>query len=116
MMRKVLSQEGSWNVVDNRFLQIYPIPVIDDVVIVQYRAINSETIQPAYRNFIQKYALAVGKTVLGQVRGKYTNLPSPGGGATLNGAALIDEGTKEIDRLEEELRNEIEEPPTFTCY
>jgi hypothetical protein len=116
MMRKVLSQEGSWNVVDNRFLQIYPIPVMNDTVIVQYRAINSNTIQPAYRNFVQKYAVAVAKTVLGQVRGKYTNLPSPGGGATLNGAALIDEGNKEIVKLEEELRNEIEEPPTFTCY
>ena len=116
MMRKVLSQEGSWNVVDNRFLQIYPIPVMNDTVIVQYRAINSNTIQPAYRNWIQKYAVAVSKTVLGQVRGKYTNLPSPGGGATLNGASLIDEGNKEILKLEEELRTEVEEPPTFTCY
>tara|TARA_R110002051_G_scaffold163760_1_gene234978 strand:+ start:363 stop:1223 length:861 start_codon:yes stop_codon:yes gene_type:complete len=116
MMRKVLSQEGSWNVVDNKFLQIYPMPVMNDTVIVQYRSVNSETIQPAYRNFIQKYAVAVAKTVLGQVRGKYTNLPSPGGGATLNGAALIQEGTQEMTKLEEELRTELEEPPTFTCY
>jgi hypothetical protein len=116
MMRKVLSQEGSWNVVNNKYLQIYPMPVLNDTVIIQYRALDSDTIQPAYRNWIQKYALAVAKTVLGQVRGKYTNLPSPGGGATLNGASLVEEGNKDVARLEEELRMEVEEPPTFTCY
>jgi hypothetical protein len=116
MMRKVLSQEGSFNVIDNRLLQIYPVPEIDSEVIVEYRALNSNNIQPAYRNWIQKYALAISKTVLGQIRGKYTNLPSPGGGATLNGAALIDEGAKEMERLEEQLLHEIEEPPVFTTY
>jgi len=116
MMRKVLSQEGSFNVLDNRILQIYPVPAVNQEVIVEYRALNSNTIQPAYRNWIQKFALAVCKTVLGQIRGKYTNLPSPGGGATLNGAALIAEGEKEMERLEKELLDQIEEPPTFTCY
>ena len=116
MMRKVLSQEGSWNVIDNRCLQIYPIPVVSDTVIVEYRALNSDTIQPAYRNWIQKFALAVSKTVLGQIRGKYVTLPSPGGGATLNGDKLIAEGEKEMERLEQELISQIEDPPCFTAY
>jgi len=116
MMRKVLSQEGSWNVIDNRMLQIYPMPEVNDTVIVEYRALNSDTIQPAYRNWVQKFALAVSKTVLGQIRGKYATLPSPGGGATLNGDKLVAEGEQEMQRLEQELITQIEEPPTFTCY
>ena len=71
---------------------------------------------PYYKNWIQRYALAVAKGILGEIRGKYTSLPSPGGGATLNGADLAAQILQEKALLKEELLSEIEEPPVFTLF
>ena len=54
--------------------------------------------------------------MLGVIRGKYDSLPSPGGGARLNGEAMSREGAEEQDKLMEELIMEIEEPPAFTVF
>ncbi len=117
MMRKVLGQDGSFDVLNNQYLQIYPVPsTTDQTVIVQYRALDSNTIHPAYKVFIQRYALALAKQVLGQIRGKYKTLPGPGGGAQLNGDALLQQSEKELDLLEKQLLSEFEEPPGFTLY
>ena len=116
-IRKVLGQEGTFNVLNNEYLQIHPIPVQNgQKVIVVYRAVDSNTIHPAYRNWIQRYALAVAKGILGEIRGKYVTLPSPGGGAQLNGPELKQESAQEKALLEEELRNELEEPPAITAF
>ena len=115
-MRKILSNEGTWDVVNGNILQLYPTPESNTDVILEYRALDSNTIAPAYRNWIQKYALALSKITLGDIRGKYRSLPSPGGGAVLNGAEIKAEGVAERDRLEEELRLELEEPPVFTMF
>ena len=116
-LRKVLGQEGSWEVINNKYLQLYPTPVTTpQQVIVEYRAIDSNTIHPAYRVWIQKYTLAIARGILGEVRGKYASIPGPGGGAGLNGSALIQQSEKEKTALEEQLRLEIEEPPGFTTF
>ena len=117
MIRKQLSQEGSWDIINNQYVQIYPMPVVTpDPVIVQYRALDSGTIHPAYKNWIQQYSLACAKGVLGEIRGKYKALPSPGGGAMLNGDALIQQSVAEKKDLYDQLLHEIEEPPVFTTY
>jgi len=117
MIRKVLGQEGSFDVVNNQYIQVYPMPVLaDQEVIIEYRALDSGTMHPAYKNFIQKYALACSKGVLGEIRGKYQSLPSPGGGAVLNGKDLIQASEKEKKDLEEALISEFEEPPRFSTY
>ena len=54
--------------------------------------------------------------ILGQIRGKFAQLPSPQGGATLNGPALISEGTAEQEKLIQELLTEIEEPAALTMF
>lgn len=116
MIRKILSQEGSWDIINGNILQLYPTPVFNEPVVLVYRALDSATMHPFYKNWIQRYALAVSKGILGEIRGKYTSLPSPGGGATLNGKILSDQSEKEKQALKEELLNEIEEPPTFTMF
>jgi hypothetical protein len=117
MMRKILGQDGSFDIVNNQYLQIYPVPATtDQSVIVQYRAIDSSTIHPAYKNFIQRYALALAKSILGQIRGKYKTLPGPGGGAQLNGELLMQQSEKEIEMLDKQLLAEFEEPPGFSLY
>ena len=115
--RKILSSDGGFNIVGGKYLQIYPSPAVTpERVILEYRAIDSNTVQPAYLNWIQRYALAVAKGVLGQIRGKFASVPSPAGGAMLNGGQLIKESEKEKETLVQELLNEIEEPPAFSTY
>ena len=117
MVRKILSQDGSWDVVNGNILQLYPTPFNNNqIVILIYRALDTYTMHPYYKNWIQRFALAVCKGILGEVRGKYKSLPSPGGGASLNGDALIQQSTAEKDKLKEELLSEIEEPPVFTMF
>jgi len=117
MTRKILGQEGAFSVLDNKYLHIVPKPVVNgQTVIVVYRGLNSDTLHPAYRNWIQQYALAVAKGTLGQIRGKYQTVPSPGGGAKLNGDVLLKESIEEKDKLLKRLLDEFEEPPRFSTY
>ena len=117
MTRKILGQEGAFTVLDNQYLHIVPKPVVTpQTVIVVYRALNSNTLHPAYRNWIQQYALACAKGILGEIRGKYQTVPSPGGGAKLNGDQLIKESQEEKDKLLKRLLDEFEEPARFSTY
>jgi hypothetical protein len=117
MYRKILSQDGGFNIVGGQYLQIYPAPsMTPERVILEYRAFDSNTIQPAYLNWMQRYALAVAKGVLSQIRGKFASVPSPAGGASLNGAQLMQESQQEKEALIQELLNEVEEPPCFSTY
>ena len=54
--------------------------------------------------WIQDYALAVAKDMLGQAREKFATIAGPQGGTTLNGTALKAEAKVEMDALEEELK------------
>ena len=117
MVRKMLSQEGTWDVINGNILQLYPTPTYTgESVILVYRGLDTATMHPYYKNWIQRYALALAKGILGEVRGKYSSLPSPGGGASLNGSALTSQSEQEKEKLKEELLSEIEEPPTFTLF
>jgi len=54
--------------------------------------------------WIQDYALAVAKDMLGQAREKFATIAGPQGGTQLNGAALKGEAKAEMEALEEELK------------
>ena len=112
--RRVLGQDGGWDILDGRYLQLYPSPAMGDAAILEYRGINSQTMTPKMLNWIQKYATACAKGLLGQVRGKFAVVPGPGGGTQLNGAQLLQEAVQDKLALKEELINEVEEPPMFT--
>tara|TARA_R100000458_G_C8245395_1_gene223463 strand:+ start:79 stop:942 length:864 start_codon:yes stop_codon:yes gene_type:complete len=115
-MRKILGNEGTFEVVNNKYIQLYPTPESNQDVIVEYRAIDSNTINAAYLNWLQRYTVAVAKGVLGEIRGKYASLPSPGGGAVLNGKDLVAASDKEKEKLLEELRSSVQEPPAFSMF
>jgi hypothetical protein len=117
MMRKILGNDGTFNVINNKYLNIAPTPQsFNDEVLVEFKAIDSTTLHPYFVNWIQKYALAICKVILGQIRGKYQQLPSPGGGAQLNGESLIQQGNDELEKLVQDLLTEIEEPPAFSTF
>jgi hypothetical protein len=61
---------------------------------------------PYARPWIQDYALAQCKMMLGEGRGKWTGgMAGPQGGITLNGEALKTEAQADMDRLDLELKN-----------
>lgn len=110
---KVLGQGTSWNIIDNKYLQVQPVPQYTMPIILEFRAFNNETILPAYKNWIQRYTLCVAKEILGRVRSKFQTLPGPGGGSRLDGEGLLAEAKEEKALLLEELAIEISNPPLF---
>ena len=115
-IRKILSREGTFNVVDNTSLMIFPVPTHVEEVIVEFKSLNSDSLHPYFINWLQRYATAIAKGILGGIRGKYNTLPSPGGGAQLNGEQLSQESTQEKQEYMDELLMGIEEPPCFTAF
>jgi len=61
------------------------------------------------KQWIRRYALALTKETLGQVRSKLASIPIPGNEVTLNGPALISEGKEEQNALREELKLVLDE-------
>ena len=71
---------------------------------IPYRNINSMG-----KQWIRRFALALTKEMLGQVRGKFGNIPIPGESVTLNADALLSQGQAEQDKLREELKTVLDE-------
>ena len=69
-----------------------------------YSSINS-----IGKQWIRRFALALCKEILGQVRSKFQSIPIPGESVTLNGADLISQGREEQDKLREELKTTLAE-------
>ena len=61
------------------------------------------------KQWIRRYALAVSKEILGQVRSKFGTVPIPGENVQLNGTALVSEGKEEQKSLKEELKTLLAE-------
>jgi hypothetical protein len=53
--------------------------------------------------WIKDYSLANCKMMLGQAREKFAQIAGPGGGSSLNGAAMKSEATSDLERLTKEL-------------
>jgi hypothetical protein len=71
---------------------------------------NDDRIYP----WLQDYALALAKDMLGQAREKFATIAGPQGGTQLNGAALKTEAKAEMDALEEELKRFIDGSQPYT--
>mgnify|MGYP003138358170 CR=1 FL=1 len=61
------------------------------------------------KQWIRRFALALSKETLGQVRSKFGNVPVPGQTVSLNGPALVTEAKAEQDKLREELKTTLSE-------
>ena len=128
----------SYEIIDNK-LRIYPIPstvspekfwfrftiegnspFTDDVDSGQngvnnmntlpFQNIPYESINSIGKQWIRRFALALSKEVLGQVRGKFGgNIPIPGDNVTLNASDLLSQAKEEQQALREELKKILEE-------
>lgn len=61
------------------------------------------------KQWIRRFALALCKETLGQVRSKFGAVPIPGEQVTLNGTALISEAKDEQNKLRDELKTTLAE-------
>ena len=61
------------------------------------------------KQWIRKFALAVCKEMLGQIRGKFTTMPIPGESVTLNHAELLSQAKEEQQSLRDKLIEMIKE-------
>lgn len=57
-----------------------------------------------HEDWIQRYALAFCKEIMGRVRGKWGNIPSPAGGQSLDAPTLLAEAKEELRELDAEIR------------
>ena len=69
-----------------------------------YQKINS-----IGKQWIRRFALALCKEMLGNIRSKFTSIPIPGESVTLDGPALVSQGQTEQEKLREELKTIFDE-------
>jgi hypothetical protein len=68
-----------------------------------------ENINSMGKQWIRKYALALSKEMLAQVRGKFGQVPIPGNAVTLNSSELAAQAKDEQSALKEELKALLDE-------
>mgnify|MGYP004392809051 FL=1 len=69
-----------------------------------YKNINS-----IGKQWIRRFALALTKEMLGQVRGKFGSIPIPGNDLQLNASDLLNQAKDEQEKLREELKTILDE-------
>ncbi len=89
------------------------VKVNDYVIIECYRILNPDTYTDVYNDyFLKKYATALLKMQWGMNLLKFEGMQMPGG-VTFNGRQLFDDAREEIQKLEEEVRLNWEQPVDF---
>ena len=111
--KRTIGADKTWEVINTpagRKLNIYPTPMYPQHVYVRYALKLKVDDFKDWNIWIKKYALAVCKGILGEIRGKYTSgypvaMNSGGGLVSLNGSELTSAGKEEIEKLEAKAAN-----------
>lgn len=74
-----------------------------------FQNIPYESINSIGKQWIRRFALALTKEMLGQIRGKFSTVPIPGESVTLNAADLLSQSKAEQDSLRAELKAILDE-------
>jgi hypothetical protein len=74
-----------------------------------FQNIPYDKINSIGKQWIRRFALAICKEMLGQVRGKIDKIPIPGDSVTLNADKLLSEAKEEMEKLREELKTQLAE-------
>ena len=81
---------------------------ISDFSNVPYENVTYEYVNSVGRQWIRRYAAALSKEMLGNIRGKYSSIPIPNSEITLNGADLLSAAQTEKDALLTELKEMLD--------
>ena len=77
---------------------------------IPFQNLPFDSINSMGQQWIRKFALALSKETLGQVRGKFGNsVPIPGDNVTLNASDLLSQASAEQTALREELNKQLDE-------
>jgi hypothetical protein len=82
--------------------------VIGDFSNAPYQLHTYSHINPAGKQWIFKYTLALAKEVLGNIRSKYNSIPIPGAEVSLNGSDLVSQAQSEKEELVTQLRENLD--------
>ena len=82
---------------------------INNMNTLPFQNIPYENINSIGKQWIRRFALALTKEMLGQVRGKFATVPIPGESVTLNASDLLSQAKAEQDALRDELKALLEE-------
>lgn len=110
MFERVSSRNGGWEFYEDLHkIKIYPTPYGNGgTVSVHY--MEKKTDFKEATQFMQEYALALCKVMLGRIRGKYSSIVSAGDGVSLDAAQLLQEGNEEKKQLERDLVYKFADP------
>lgn len=106
--KKIFSADREWDYNrDTRELQIMPRPSIVGNMLVEVwtSIIDTRQFGPEDEGLFLRYALSHAKTIIGEIRSKYDNMPMVGGDKGLNGQNLMDEAKEEKEQLEKDVIN-----------
>tara|TARA_R110002110_G_scaffold206193_1_gene418392 strand:- start:14515 stop:15783 length:1269 start_codon:yes stop_codon:yes gene_type:complete len=82
---------------------------INNINTLPFENLPYQNINSIGKQWIRRFALALTKEILGQVRGKFATVPIPGESVTLNAAELLGQARTEQDQLREELKTLLNE-------
>ena len=82
---------------------------INNLNTVPFDNIPFKNINSMGKQWIRKYALALSKEMLGQIRGKFTTIPIPGESVTLNHSELLSQAKEEQTSLKDKLHEMLKE-------
>ncbi len=82
---------------------------INNMNTLPFENIPYENINAIGKQWIRRFALALTKEILGQVRGKFSTVPIPGESVTLNASELLSQARTEMDQLRDELKTILDE-------
>jgi hypothetical protein len=82
---------------------------INNLNTIPFDNIPFQNINSMGKQWIRKYALALSKEMLGQIRGKFTTIPIPGESVTLNHSELLSQAKEEQQQLRDKLHEMLKE-------
>ena len=82
---------------------------VNNINTLPFENIPYENINAIGKQWIRRFALALTKEILGQVRGKFSSVPIPGESVTLNAGELLSQARSEMDQLRDELKTILDE-------
>ncbi len=82
---------------------------INNMNTLPFQNVPYENINSIGKQWIRRFALALTKEMLGQIRGKFGVVPIPGESVTMNAADLLSQAKAEQDDLRDELKTILDE-------
>jgi hypothetical protein len=82
---------------------------INNVNTLPFDNIPYENINAIGKQWIRRFALALSKETLGQIRGKFQTIPIPGESVNLNADALLSQAATEQQALRDELKEILDQ-------